>query len=765
MASSNTYPKLHNAMWPGLVGKGPDSEPPIDLDTMLAMTAAAEVDGVKFDGVDLFLADPHTSIDSTPDDIERLAEKIASKNLAVGSLVAPVWPPVGGGSAMGSADDRKRFIVMVEKACRIARQLRELGIRPSGVVRIDSAAGVGAWAEDPVANTKVIAATFAEACDIAESYGERLAAEGEICWGGMHSWRHMLELLVAVNRPHVIGFQADMAHTLLYTLGYNAPEHRLLPEDYDWRDGSVLEGALKTMTDALRPWTIDFHVAQNDATVKGMGSHDKTGRHCMAGDPNGKLDIVRDSGWWLRNSRGPTRAIRHICWDGCMFPNTVMLQQQTWNDILAAMIKVRDAHGWSEPDESRARADAGVTTVSASAAKPVAAPVSGTRAIAGARKTLRVGLVGYGFMGRTHSNAFARVNQFFDLGYQPVLTAVSARDASKVEPFAAQWGYQSYETDWRRLVERKDIDLIDIASPNDTHAEIAIAAAAAGKMVMCEKPLGRSAAESAEMVQAVERAGVPNMVWYNYRRVPAVTLAKQLVDEGQLGKIFHYRAKFLQDWTISKDLPQGGAGLWRLDVNVAGSGVTGDLLAHCIDTAMWLNGGLDTVTAVTETFIKERQHNITGKVEKVGIDDASIFLARFANGSLGVFEATRYARGHKALYTLEINGEHASIAWDLHDLHRLQYFDHRDQGRVRGWRSLHITDGDHPYMSHWWVPGLQIGYEHTFIHQVADFLEGLAAGKAVSPTFREALATDLVTDAVLRSAASGRWEDARAARI
>ena len=379
-----------------------------------------------------------------------------------------------------------------------------------------------------------------------------------------------------------------------------------------------------------------------------------------------------------------------------------------------------------------------------------------------ARQKIRVGLVGYGFMGRTHSNAFAKVNQFFELKHQPVLAAVCARDKEKVKAFAAQWGFESAETDWRKLVERKDIDLIDIASPNDTHKDIAIAAAKAGKMVMCEKPLGRNSGESKEMAKAVEAAKVPNMVWYNYRRVPAVTLAKHLVEEGRLGKVFHYRAKFLQDWTMSKDLPQGGAALWRLDVGVAGSGVTGDLLAHCIDTAIWLNGRIDTVSGMTETFIKERHHNITGKVEKVGIDDASAFLARFANGSLATFEATRYARGHKALYTLEINGEHASIIWDLHDLHRLQYFDHRDESKLRGWRSVHITDSDHPYMKHWWVPGLQIGYEHTFIHQVADFLEGLAASKPAAPGFRDALATDLVTDAVLRSAQSRRWETVEA---
>jgi len=376
-------------------------------------------------------------------------------------------------------------------------------------------------------------------------------------------------------------------------------------------------------------------------------------------------------------------------------------------------------------------------------------------------KTVNIGMVGYGFMGRTHSNAFRRVVNFFDVPCLPVLKTVCARNAERAEAFAAQWGYESSVTDWRALVDSKDIDLIDIASPNDTHAEIAIAAAKAGKMVMCEKPLGRNAAESEAMVNAVEAAGVPNMVWYNYRRVPAVTLAKNLVDEGRLGRIFHYRAKFLQDWTISSDLPQGGEGLWRLDVNVAGSGVTGDLLAHCIDTAMWLNGGIAEVTATTETFIKSRTHSLTGKVEPVGIDDASLFLARFQNGSLATFEATRYARGHKALYTLEINGENASIMWDLHDLHRLQYYDHRDEGRVRGWRSLHITDRDHPYMSHWWVPGLQIGYEHTFVHQAADFLTAAWEGKSAPPTFRDGLLTDDVTGAVLESSAKRSWVKVR----
>ncbi len=373
------------------------------------------------------------------------------------------------------------------------------------------------------------------------------------------------------------------------------------------------------------------------------------------------------------------------------------------------------------------------------------------------KKNLNIGMVGYGFMGRAHSNAWRKVTNFFDVPYQPVLKAACARDAVKVQAFADQWGYASVETDWRKLVARRDIDAIDICVPNDLHLEIAVAAAKAGKMILCEKPIARNTAEGLKMCKAVEKAGVLNTVWYNYRRVPAVTLAKNLVAEGRLGKIFHYRANFLQDWTISPDLPQGGTGLWRLDVKAAGSGVTGDLLAHCIDTAIWINGPIKSVSAMTETFIKQRKHTLTGKVEKVGIDDACAFLARFENGALAIFESTRYARGHKAEYTFEINGENASIAWNLHDLHRLQYFNHADESIVRGWRNIHVSDGDQPYMKAWWVPGLQIGYEHSFVHQVADFLEAAAQGKSASPTFREALETTKVCDAVLASAASGRW--------
>ncbi len=374
-------------------------------------------------------------------------------------------------------------------------------------------------------------------------------------------------------------------------------------------------------------------------------------------------------------------------------------------------------------------------------------------------KALNIGMIGYGFMGRAHSNAYRKVSNFFDLEYRPVLKAACARSADKIKAFADQWGYESIETDWRKVVERKDIEAVDICVPNDLHREIALAAAANNKMILCEKPLARTTAEGEDMVKAVESAKVANTVWYNYRRVPAVTLAKRLIDEGRLGRIFHYRAVFLQDWTISPELPQGGTGLWRLDVAAAGSGVTGDLLAHCIDTAIWLNGSIGSVSAMTETFIKERRHTLTGKVEKVGIDDACAFLARFKNGSLATFESTRYARGHKALYTFEINGEKASIKWDLHDLHRLEYFDHKDEGKLRGWRSIHVTDhgGDHPYMDKWWVPGLQIGYEHSFVHQVADFLDAVAKGQPCSPTFREALETTRVCDAVLASGKTGQW--------
>ncbi|QDS98297.1 sugar phosphate isomerase/epimerase family protein [Adhaeretor mobilis] len=346
---SNNYPKLHNAAWPGIVGKGDDSEPPIELDALLDLTAGAEVNGTKFDGIDLILSEPHVGIDSTPDQLSALAEAVTKRGLEIGSLVAPVWPPLGGGSSMGDEKECAAFLGQVEKACQIGAQLRELGVRPNGVIRIDSACDPGSWAADREKNQRAIADTFNKACDIASKHGERLAAEGEICWGGMHSWRAMAELLELVGRPETLGLQADMAHTLLYLMGYNAPDDALLPADHDWSDKAAFYEQYKKLTDTLRPWTIDFHVAQNDATVFGSGSHDKTGRHCLPDDPNGKLDIAEAAGYWLRDESGElTKTCRHICWDGCMFPNETMLNQETWNKVLSAMVSVRDAHGWQE---------------------------------------------------------------------------------------------------------------------------------------------------------------------------------------------------------------------------------------------------------------------------------------------------------------------------------------------------------------------------------------------------------------------------------
>ncbi|MEY3141619.1 MAG: hypothetical protein RLY21_112 [Planctomycetota bacterium] len=381
------------------------------------------------------------------------------------------------------------------------------------------------------------------------------------------------------------------------------------------------------------------------------------------------------------------------------------------------------------------------------------------------RRPLRIGLIGYGFMGRAHANAIHQAGHFFKSGRRPVLQAVCGRNEGNLVEFAKAWQVTSCETDWRKLIARDDIDAVDICTPNDSHMEIALACVRHGKMILCEKPLALNGSQGEKMVHAVEKSKLPNLVWYNYRFMPAVSLAKNIVASGELGKIFHYRANFLQDWTISADLPQGGAGLWRLDAAVAGSGVTGDLLAHCIDTARWINGDIVSVAAMTETFIKERVHTATGKKQSVKIDDACAFLARFENGSMAVFESTRYARGHKALYTFEINGEKKSLAWDLHDLNRLSYFDHAVQGDRRGWSSIHCTDGDHPYAGKWWVPGLCLGYEHSFVHGLYEFLRSLDAPKAERryPDFRHALGTQYVCDAVLAAARTGKWVEVKQA--
>ena len=379
-------------------------------------------------------------------------------------------------------------------------------------------------------------------------------------------------------------------------------------------------------------------------------------------------------------------------------------------------------------------------------------------------KQLRVGLIGCGFMGRTHSNAYRRLNNFFDVEHRAVLKAICDTNEAKARQYQAAWGYERIETNWRNLLDAADIDLIDICVPNRFHHEIAIAAAKAGKMLITEKPMAMNVAEAEEMVQAVEQAHVPNMVMFNYRRVPAISLARQIVDEGRIGRAFHYRATYLQDWTISSDVPQGGDALWRLDARVAGSGVTGDLLAHSIDTAMWLNGPISRVVAKTETFVKERRHQVSGQVEPVTIDDACMFLAEFANGSMGTFESTRYARGRKNFNTFELNGAEGSLYFDLEEPEYLQFFEYKQlqsgkktESHLTGWRKIHTTNSEHPYMSHYWVPGTCIGYEHTFLNAIADFVTGIETGKPTQPDFRGGLQTQKVCDAVIESARSGQW--------
>ncbi len=380
-------------------------------------------------------------------------------------------------------------------------------------------------------------------------------------------------------------------------------------------------------------------------------------------------------------------------------------------------------------------------------------------------KPLNVGVIGCGFMGRAHSNALRKVSNFFKLEHKPVLKAICAKEPEeKLKAFAEMWGYESYESDWKKLVERDDIDHIEVCTPNNTHKEIVLAVAAAGKSIVCEKPLAMNVAEAEVMCEAVEKAGVPNMVSFNYRRVPAISLAKQLVDENRIGRPFHYRATYLQDWTISQDVPQGGDALWRLDAKVAGSGVTGDLLAHSIDTAMWINGPIKSVVAKTETFVKQRMHSQTGKVEPVTIDDACMFLAVFENGSMGTFESTRYARGRKNYNTFELNGEDGSVFFNLEDPQYLDFFrytdpktGHKIEDHLTGWQRVHVTNFEHPYMDKWWVPGCTIGYEHTFVHGLADFIKGIETGKPAQPDFRSGLETQKVCEAVLDSARTGSW--------
>lgn len=381
-------------------------------------------------------------------------------------------------------------------------------------------------------------------------------------------------------------------------------------------------------------------------------------------------------------------------------------------------------------------------------------------------KPLRIAVLGCGFMGRTHSNAWSQVRHFFPGELQPVLQVCAARpeEKDKLEKFAKAWGYQAMELDWKKAIARDDVDVVDICLPNNMHHEVVLAAAKAGKIIVCEKPLAMNLQQAEEMVAAVEKAGVPNMVSFNYRRVPAISLAKQVVEEGRIGRPFHYWATYNQDYTISADVPQGGMAMWRLDAKVAGSGVTGDLLAHSIDTAEWINGPIARVTATTETFVKQRKHAETGKLEPVTIDDACLFLAEFQNGSLGTFVSTRYARGRKNYNTFELNGELGAVHFNLENPHLLDFFRYSDpktgakiEDHLTGWQSIHVTNFEHPYMKNYWVPGCTIGYEHTFINGFADFLASMEGGPKFQPDMRSAMRTQRVCDMVLESARQRQW--------
>jgi predicted dehydrogenase len=379
-------------------------------------------------------------------------------------------------------------------------------------------------------------------------------------------------------------------------------------------------------------------------------------------------------------------------------------------------------------------------------------------------KQLNVGMVGYKFMGKAHSNAYRAVSMFFPGEIKPVMKAICGRDEAGVKQAAEQFGWESYETDWRKLVERDDIDLIDINGPSDVHKEIAIAAAKAGKHVYCEKPLALTLADAREMLQAVEEAGVKHLVSFNYRFVPAIRLAKKLIDEGRIGKIYHHRAWFLQDWILDPEFPL----VWRLRKEIAGSGAHGDLNAHIIDLAHYLTGPIEEVVGMSETFIKERPipSDVTGLTAhvdqsqpkgEVTVDDATLFLARFENGALGSFEATRYAGGNRCKNAFEINGSKGSIRFDFERMNELEVFFVDDPEGLQGFRKIHVTEAVHGYPAHWWPAGHSLGFDHTFVHAVDEMLKAIAEDRPASPSFADGVRSQQVLEAVDLSIEQRRW--------
>ena len=332
------------------------------------------------------------------------------------------------------------------------------------------------------------------------------------------------------------------------------------------------------------------------------------------------------------------------------------------------------------------------------------------------------------------------------------MKTISGRDKPKVEKMAQRWGWENAVDDWRRMIDDREIRVVDICSPNNTHREIAIAAFEAGKIVACEKPLAMNGTEAEQMAAAARKKGKINTVWFNYRRVPAIAFARQLIDEGRIGRVYHFRALYLQDWTMDPSVPL----LWRMDKDVAGSGVTGDLHSHIVDLSNFLAGDIESVAGTSQIFINERERPEGGK-SKVEIEDASIFVAKYTNGAIGHFEATRFANGRKNGNTFEINGEVGSLYFDLEDMSRLWYFDSREPKHVQGWRKISVWEEVHPYMKHWWVPGCAIGYEHTFGNQAADLMNAIAQNKPMQPNFDDGLKCQLVLDAVMEASSSDRW--------
>jgi predicted dehydrogenase len=369
-----------------------------------------------------------------------------------------------------------------------------------------------------------------------------------------------------------------------------------------------------------------------------------------------------------------------------------------------------------------------------------------------AKRKLNVAMIGYDFMGRTHSNAWRQVGRFFeDVPFDPVLKVVVGRTQSKVNEARDRLGFEEAATSWQEVLARKDIDIIDICTPGDSHAEIAIAAAEAGKAILCEKPLANDLGEAERMSAAVDKAGVVNMVCHNYRRCPAVTLAKRLIDEGKLGEIYHYRGVYLQDWIVDPNFPR----VWRLEKARAGSGSLGDILSHTMDLSRYLVGEPVEVSGMLKTFINERPLPDGSGRGKVDVDDSAQALVKFANGAVGYYEGSRFAPGRKNYNRLEINGSKGSLVWDLERMNDLEVY--LEGGPLSGFSTISVTDATHPYISAWWPPGHIIGYEHSFTHTVYDFLKGIADGRSPRPNFQDGLRNQMVLDAIERSAATSQW--------